>query len=33
MTGTPAAAMGSAIRPVPIPSSTTGERALRASAT
>ena len=33
MTGTPAAAIGRAIRPVPIPSSTTVERAFRASAT
>jgi hypothetical protein len=33
MTGTPVSATGTAIRPVPTPSSTTGPRALRASAT
>ena len=33
ITGTPATAVGTAIRPVPTPSSTTVEHALRASAT
>ena len=33
MTGTPAAAVGTAIRPVPTPSSTTGPPAFLASAT